>query len=303
MPRAPLISLAEARATLENPSLVIRLSSAFGMPVEAVTRELGTVSWGSSGASEFLMGRLRVGEAMSPPLMRAVKRKLEELDPQGAKDVIIDAPPGVSCPAVNAVMDSDVIVLVTEPTPFGLYDLGLAREGWFPVWVIEFPMFEYDEQEKRWVSLHHPFTAPLVDDPALLAAAPGQTRSRAYDMVLNGSEIGGGSIRIHRPEMQSTVFHLLGISDEEAEEKFGFLLQALKYGCPPHGGIAFGLDRIAALMAGEPSIRDVIAFPKTTTAQCPLTDAPSNISNDQLKELHIAVVTKPSNEPALDGKS
>mgnify|MGYP001822256455 FL=1 len=172
-------------------------------------------------------------------------------------------------------------------------DLGLAREGWFPVWVIEFPMFEYDEQEKRWVSLHHPFTAPLVDDPALLAAAPGQTRSRAYDMVLNGSEIGGGSIRIHRPEMQSTVFHLLGISDEEAEEKFGFLLQALKYGCPPHGGIAFGLDRLVMLMAGATSIRDVIAFPKTQTATCLLTDAPSTVDERQLRELHIRLRKPP----------
>ena len=154
-------------------------------------------------------------------------------------------------------------------------------------------MFEYDEQEKRWVSLHHPFTAPLVDDPALLAAAPGQTRSRAYDMVLNGSEIGGGSIRIHRPEMQSTVFHLLGISDEEAEEKFGFLLQALKYGCPPHGGIAFGLDRLVMLMAGATSIRDVIAFPKTQTATCLLTDAPSTVDERQLRELHIRLRKPP----------
>jgi aspartyl-tRNA synthetase len=172
-------------------------------------------------------------------------------------------------------------------------DNGLMKEGWHPVWVVEFPMFEYDQQEKRWVSLHHPFTAPLVDDPSVLAAEPGRTRSRAYDMVLNGSEIGGGSIRIHRTEMQSTVFHLLGISDEEAEEKFGFLLQALKFGCPPHGGIAFGLDRLVMLMAGASSIREVIAFPKTQTATCLLTDAPSTVDERQLRELHIRLRKPP----------
>jgi aspartyl-tRNA synthetase len=166
-------------------------------------------------------------------------------------------------------------------------DRGLVEEGWQPLWTIDFPMFEKDAHTKRWVSLHHPFTAPAVDDLAVLKAEPGTVLSRAYDMVLNGSEIGGGSIRIHRREMQSVVFEILGISDEEADEKFGFLLRALDYGCPPHGGIAFGLDRIVALMAGTDSIRDVIAFPKTQTASCPLTGAPSEVSAEQLKEAGI----------------
>jgi len=138
--------------------------------------------------------------------------------------------------------------------------------------------------------MHHPFTARQVSTAEELKSNAVHALSKGYDIVLNGAEIGGGSIRIHNPEMQQAVFELLGIGAEEAQTKFGFLLEALKYGCPPHGGIAFGLDRVAALMAGESSIRDVIAFPKTTTAQCPLTDAPSPISNDQLKELHIGVV-------------
>jgi aspartyl-tRNA synthetase len=166
-------------------------------------------------------------------------------------------------------------------------DRGLIVEGWQPLWTVDFPMFEMDPQTKRWMSLHHPFTAPAVDDPAAVQAEPGTVLSRAYDMVLNGSEIGGGSIRINKQEMQAAVFGLLGISDEEAEEKFGFLLRALQYGCPPHGGIAFGLDRIVMLMAGAESIRDVIAFPKTQTASCPLTNAPGEVSKDQLKEAGI----------------
>jgi aspartyl-tRNA synthetase len=169
-------------------------------------------------------------------------------------------------------------------------DLGLVESGWRPLWVVDFPMFEYDPAEKRHVALHHPFTAPKVDDAAALAADPGNAVSRGYDMVLNGNEIGGGSIRIHRPEMQSTVFDLLGISREEAEVKFGFLLEALRYGAPPHGGIAFGIDRIAALMVGTESIRDVIAFPKTASATCPLTSAPSEVPEGQLQELHVRVV-------------
>ena len=154
-------------------------------------------------------------------------------------------------------------------------------------------LFEWDEESGRHMAMHHPFTAPQSDSPDDLANNPGQALSKGYDIVLNGAEIGGGSIRIHNPDMQAAVFKLLGIGDEEAQAKFGFLLEALKYGCPPHGGIAFGLDRVAALMAGEPSIRDVIAFPKTTTAQCPLTDAPSPIADSQLDELHIGVKTKP----------
>jgi aspartyl-tRNA synthetase len=168
-------------------------------------------------------------------------------------------------------------------------DGNLVAEGWAPLWVTDFPMFEWDEDEKRYVALHHPFTAPKVDDIADLEKNAREAVSRGYDMVLNGNEIGGGSVRIHRSEMQSKVFDLLGIGREEAQAKFGFLLEALRYGAPPHGGIAFGIDRIAALMAGTDSIRDVIAFPKTASAQCLLTSAPSPVPDRQLAELHVQV--------------
>jgi aspartyl-tRNA synthetase len=170
-------------------------------------------------------------------------------------------------------------------------DRGMVAEGWQPLWVVDFPMFERDQQSGRWTSLHHPFTAPGTSDPEVLKANPGTVLSRAYDMVLNGSEIGGGSIRIHDQGMQAAVFELLSISAEEAEEKFGFLLRALQYGCPPHGGIAFGVDRLVMLMAGADSIRDVIAFPKTQTASCPLTNAPGEVSAEQLKETGIRLRT------------
>ncbi|MDA0705522.1 MAG: aspartate--tRNA ligase [Proteobacteria bacterium] len=166
-------------------------------------------------------------------------------------------------------------------------DRGLVAAGWSPLWVVDFPMFEQDPATKRWSALHHPFTAPSISDADALRADPGHALSRAYDMVLNGSEIGGGSIRIHDQVIQSAVFDLLGISKAEADEKFGFLLRALEFGCPPHGGIAFGLDRIVMLMAGADSIRDVIAFPKTQTASCPLTNAPGVVSEEQLKETGI----------------
>ena len=169
------------------------------------------------------------------------------------------------------------------------HDLKLVANEWRPLWVTEFPMFEYDPDAKRWAAMHHPFTSPQNDDPAALRADPERALAKAYDMVLNGSEIGGGSVRIHRQEMQSTVFELLGIDAEEAKLKFGFLLDALKYGAPPHGGIAFGLDRLSMLMAGADSIREVIAFPKTQTAADPLTDAPTPVSEAQLRELHIRV--------------
>ncbi|MEA5211234.1 aspartate--tRNA ligase [Xanthomonas fragariae] len=171
-------------------------------------------------------------------------------------------------------------------------DFNLVADGWAPLWVTDFPMFEWDEDAQRYVALHHPFTAPAVDDIADLCANARTAVSRGYDMVLNGNEIGGGSIRIHRPDMQSAVFELLGIGADEARAKFGFLLDALNYGAPPHGGIAFGIDRIAALMAGTESIRDVIPFPKTTGAQDLMTDAPSPIAAEQLAEVHVQVRPK-----------
>ncbi|MEQ8800179.1 MAG: aspartate--tRNA ligase [Salinisphaeraceae bacterium] len=167
------------------------------------------------------------------------------------------------------------------------HDLDRVTAGWKPLWVVDWPMFEWDDREKRWAALHHPFTAPVGDDAATMADAPGEAMSRAYDLVLNGTEIGGGSIRIHNPEVQNRVFEVLGIGAEEAQEKFGFLLEALKYGAPPHGGIAFGLDRLVMLMAGADSIREVIAFPKTQTATDLLTGAPGDADARQLRELGI----------------
>ncbi len=172
-------------------------------------------------------------------------------------------------------------------------DLGLISSQWSPLWVVDFPMFEWDERESRWTALHHPFTAPGIDDAEALKQRPGEMLSRAYDMVLNGTEIGGGSVRIHNTEMQEAVFSLLGIDEEEAESKFGFLLKALRYGCPPHGGIAFGLDRLVMLMTGAKSIRDVMAFPKTQTAQCLLTSAPAPVQEQQLRELNIRLRRTP----------
>ncbi len=172
-------------------------------------------------------------------------------------------------------------------------DLGLLEGDWKPLWVVDFPMFEWDDKEKRWTSLHHPFTSPKEEHLSLLQDDPARCNSRAYDMVLNGVELGGGSMRIYRQEVQKTVLRHLGISDEEAEQKFGFLLTALQYGCPPHGGIAFGIDRLVMLMTGAHSIRDVMTFPKTQTAACLLTEAPSAVSDAQLKELGIALRKKP----------
>ncbi len=167
------------------------------------------------------------------------------------------------------------------------HERGLAEPGWKPLWVVDFPMFERDEENNRWAALHHPFTSPADGHEDLLSSDPGKALSKAYDMVLNGWEVGGGSVRIHRQDVQAKVFQALNISDAEAQEKFGFLLDALQYGAPPHGGLAFGLDRLVTLMAGAESIRDVIAFPKTQRAACLMTQAPNTVDEKQLRELHI----------------
>jgi len=174
-------------------------------------------------------------------------------------------------------------------------DLNMLQSEWAPLWVVDFPMFEFDEKDGSYTSVHHPFTSPSCS-PEELEANPGQALSRAYDMVLNGTELGGGSIRINRPEMQQSVFRVLGIGEEEAEEKFGFLLNGLRYGAPPHGGIAFGLDRLVMMMTGTHSIRDVIAFPKTQSAACLLTNAPGEVNNQQLRELNIRLREVPKPE-------
>ena len=169
----------------------------------------------------------------------------------------------------------------------------LSQEKWTPLWIVDFPMFDYDDEGKRWNALHHPFTAPKDGHEVLLEKDPGNCLSKAYDMVINGWEVGGGSIRIHDQSVQSKVFTALDISKDEATEKFGFLLEALQYGAPPHGGLAFGLDRLATLLAGAESIRDVIAFPKTQKAQCLMTSSPNSVGEKQLRELHIKV--RPNN--------
>ncbi len=174
---------------------------------------------------------------------------------------------------------------------------GLVQGDWRPLWVVDFPMFEHDEENDRWAAVHHPFTSPKDGHEDFMTTDPGSCLAKAYDLVLNGWELGGGSVRIHREEVQSKVFRALKIGPEEARAKFGFLLDALQYGAPPHGGIAFGLDRIVTMMTGAESIRDVIAFPKTQRAQCLLTQAPSAVDEKQLRELHIRLRQPEAKEP------
>jgi aspartyl-tRNA synthetase len=159
-------------------------------------------------------------------------------------------------------------------------------------WVVDFPLFKYNAEEKRWESEHHPFTAPHQDDLEILEKSPDKVRSRSYDLVLNGVEIGSGSIRIHDQKLQEKIFKIIGINKQEAHKRFGFLLEAFQYGAPPHGGIALGLDRLLAILAGETSIREMVAFPKTSAGICPLTDAPSEVDERQLKELNLDIKTK-----------
>ncbi len=212
--------------------------------------------------------------------------------------------------AKSGAKPGDLILMVADAFPTACDSLGRLRlhigekcdlidkSRYNFLWVIDFPLLEWDKEEKRWGAMHHPFTAPLDEDLALLDSDPGKTRAKAYDMVLNGSEIGGGSIRIHRQDVQSKMFRLLNIGPEDAKMKFGFLLEALEFGAPPHGGIAFGLDRLAMIVSGAKSLRDVIAFPKTQKATCLMTDAPSPVDNKQLRELHIRVIVPEKKAPA-----
>jgi aspartyl-tRNA synthetase len=203
----------------------------------------------------------------------------------------------------GAGKDDVLLMGVDKPGPLsaamGMLRLAMGRElklidekAFRFLWVTDFPLFDYDEAERRFVSLHHPFTAPMDEDVHLLESDPGKVRAKAYDIVLNGSEVGGGSIRIHDSAMQAQVFKLLALSDEETKERFGFFVEALQYGTPPHGGIALGLDRTVMILAGESSIRDVIAFPKTASAADMMSGSPSLVRDDQIKDLGIVVIRK-----------
>ena len=261
--------------------------------IDGYTKLVGI--YGAKGLAYIKVNELAMGrDGLQSPILKFLPDDVVDaiLDRTGAEDGDL------------IFFGSDKAVVVNEALGALRIKLGedrrLMESGWRPLWVVDFPMFERDQQANRWSALHHPFTAPKAEHQVLLESDPGACLSRAYDMVLNGTELGGGSIRIHRPELQEQVFRLLGIGEEEAQEKFGFLLSALKYGCPPHGGLAFGLDRLVMLLAGAGSIREVMAFPKTQTAACMLTSAPSEVSLDQLRELSIRV-RKPQAEEKSAG--
>lgn len=261
--------------------------------IDGYTKLVGI--YGAKGLAYIKVNELAMGrDGLQSPILKFLPDDVIDaiLDRTGAEDGDL------------IFFGSDKAVVVNEALGALRIKLGedrqLIESGWRPLWVVDFPMFERDQQANRWSALHHPFTAPKAEHQVLLESDPGACLSRAYDMVLNGTELGGGSIRIHRPELQEQVFRLLGIGEEEAQEKFGFLLSALKYGCPPHGGLAFGLDRLVMLLAGAGSIREVMAFPKTQTAACMLTSAPSEVSLDQLRELSIRV-RKPQAEEKSAG--
>ncbi|HJO57879.1 MAG TPA: amino acid--tRNA ligase-related protein, partial [Nitrospinaceae bacterium] len=233
------------------------------------------------GAKGMAWIKIQENELQSPIVKFFEKEMLDRLIAK------VEGKPGdtivFSADTPKIVADSLANVRLSAAKLLNLIDEKLIKLAW----VTEFPLVEYDEEAKRHTAMHHPFTAPLDEDLDKFESAPGEIRARAYDLVLNGNEIGGGSIRIHRKEVQEKMFKLLGIDSEEADSKFGFLLDALQYGAPPHAGIAFGLDRIAMLLAGAPSIREVIAFPKTQKATCQMTQAPSEIDQQQLKELKL----------------